>query len=171
VPEVTGATAWHINADEPDIIDYDMTFKKDAQDALYEPNAYRSSDHDPVINGLDVCDEIAPTLEVSVTPDTLWPANHKYVEVKATVVAADNFDPNPSVTLVSVTSNEPDNGDDDGDTVDDIVIVDDFTFNLRAERSGIGTGRVYTITYQVTDACGNATQQSATVSVPLSQGN
>jgi len=171
VPEVTGATAWHINADEPDIIDYDMTFKKDAQDALYEPNAYRSSDHDPVINGLDVCDEIAPTLEVSVTPDTLWPANHKYVEVKATVVAADNFDPNPSVTLVSVTSNEPDNGDDDGDTVDDIVIVDDFTFNLRAERSGIGTGRVYTITYEVTDACGNATQQSATVSVPLSQGN
>jgi hypothetical protein len=168
--EVTGVTVWHINADEPDILDYDTTFKQDAQDALYEPDAYRSSDHDPVINGLDVCDEIAPTLEVSVTPDTLWPPDHTYVEVKATVVAADNFDPNPSVTLVSVTSNEPDNGDDDGDTVDDIVIVDDFTFNLRAERSGIGTGRVYTITYQATDACGNVTEQSATVSVPLSQG-
>jgi hypothetical protein len=50
--QVTGVTAWHINADEPDILDYDMTFKKDAQDALYEPNAYRSSDHDPVIVGL-----------------------------------------------------------------------------------------------------------------------
>jgi uncharacterized protein len=42
-------TVWHINADEPDLIDYDMTFKQDAQDALYAPDAYRSSDHDPVI--------------------------------------------------------------------------------------------------------------------------
>jgi uncharacterized protein len=168
--EVTGLTIWHINADEPDLIDYDMSFKQDAQDALFEPNAFRSSDHDPVINGLAVCDEIPPTLEVSVTPDTLWPPDHRYVEVRATVNAADNFDPNPTVTLVSVTSNEPDNGEDDGNTINDIVIVDDFTFNLRAERSGVGTGRIYTITYQVTDACGNATQQAATVSVPISRG-
>jgi hypothetical protein len=40
---------WHINADEPDLIDYDTSYKKDAQDAIYEANAYRSSDHDPVI--------------------------------------------------------------------------------------------------------------------------
>ena len=46
--EVTGVTVWHINADEPDLIDYDMSFKQDAQDALYAPDAYRSSDHDPV---------------------------------------------------------------------------------------------------------------------------
>jgi predicted extracellular nuclease len=52
--QVTGATAWHINADEPDILDYDTTFKGPNQDALYEPNAYRSSDHDPVIIGLDL---------------------------------------------------------------------------------------------------------------------
>lgn len=52
--QVTGATAWHINADEPDILDYDTSFKRDAQDALYEPNAYRSSDHDPVLIGLDL---------------------------------------------------------------------------------------------------------------------
>ncbi|MHB1318923.1 MAG: ExeM/NucH family extracellular endonuclease, partial [Anaerolineae bacterium] len=50
--KVTGVTVWHINADEPDLIDYDMTFKQPAQDALYAPNAYRSSDHDPVIIGL-----------------------------------------------------------------------------------------------------------------------
>jgi predicted extracellular nuclease len=49
---MTGATAWHINADEPDIIDYDTTFKRDAQDALYAPDQYRSSDHDAVIVGL-----------------------------------------------------------------------------------------------------------------------
>ena len=125
LPDVSGVTVWHINADEPDLIDYDMSFKQDAQDLLYEPNAYRSSDHDPVIIGLNVCDEIAPTMEVSVTPDQLWPANHKYVTVQATVTAADNFDPNPAITLVSVTSNEPDNeqGNGDGNTVNDIVIL------------------------------------------------
>ncbi len=169
--EVTGVTVWHINADEPDAIDYDTSFKQDAQDDIYAPDAYRSSDHDPVIIGLDVCDEIAPTFdELSVSPDILWPANHKYVDVTATVVVSDNFDPNPTVELVSVESNEPDNGEDDGDTVDDIVIVDDFNFQLRAERSGVGTGRIYTITYRVTDACGNSTEQSVTVTVPLSQG-
>ena len=171
-PQVIGAADWHINSDEPDVLDYDTSFKPPAQDALYEPNAYRTSDHDPVIVGLNVCDEIAPVFEeVSVSPDSLWPANHKYVDVEATVVVSDNFDPNPSVTLVSVTSNEPDNGDDDGDTVNDIVIVDATHFQLRAERSGVGTGRIYTITYMVTDACGNSTTQSVTVTVPLSQGN
>ena len=171
VGQITGTTVWLINADEPDLIDYDMTFKQDAQDAIYAPDPYRSSDHDPVIVGLNVCESIAPTLEVSVTPDMLWPANHKYVEVKATVVASDNFDPDPTVTLVSVTSNEPDDADnDDGNTVDDIVIVDDYTFLLRAERSGMGTGRIYTITYMVTDDCGNQTVQSAVVTVPLNKG-
>jgi predicted extracellular nuclease len=52
--QITGVTEWHINADEPDILDYDTSFKPPAQDALYEPNAYRSSDHDPVLVGLDL---------------------------------------------------------------------------------------------------------------------
>jgi predicted extracellular nuclease len=50
--QVRGATVWHINADEPDLIDYDTTFKQDAQDALYAPDQYRSSDHEAVIVGL-----------------------------------------------------------------------------------------------------------------------
>ena len=106
---------------------------------------------------------------LSVSPDVLWPANHKYVDVTATIEVSDNFDPNPTIE-VSVTSNEPDNGDDDGNTINDIVIVDSTHFQLRAERSGVGTGRIYTITYTVTDACGNSTTQSVTVTVPLSQG-
>jgi predicted extracellular nuclease len=52
--QITGTTIWHINADEPDLIDYDMTFKADAQDALYAADQFRSSDHDPVIIGLDL---------------------------------------------------------------------------------------------------------------------
>jgi uncharacterized protein len=169
VDEVTGATEWHINADEPDLLDYDMSFKQPAQVALFEPNEFRSSDHDAVLVGLDSCDEVAPALEVSVTPDRLWPPNHKYVRVEATAVANDDFDPTPTVTLVSVSSNEPDNapGGGDGDTTNDIVIVDKDTFRLRAERDETRTGRVYTVTYRAADACGNTTTESATVTVPV----
>jgi predicted extracellular nuclease len=168
--EVTGTTVWHINADEPDLIDYDTSYKLPAQDALYAPDAYRSSDHDPVIVGLSVCDEIAPTFdEVSVTPDMLWPPNHKYIDVVATVVVSDNFDPDPTITLVSVESDEADFGLDDEDLPNDIVIVDDYTFQLRAERWDEGDGRVYTITYQVTDACGNTSMATVTVTVPHDQ--
>ena len=50
--QVKGVTVFHINADEPDILDYDTSFKKAAQDALFESLPYRVSDHDPVIVGL-----------------------------------------------------------------------------------------------------------------------
>jgi len=55
--KVSGTTIWHINADEPDLIDYDTSFKKAAQAAIYAPDAYRSSDHDPVIVGLGLTTE------------------------------------------------------------------------------------------------------------------
>lgn len=61
--QVTGLSVWHINADEPDILDYDTSFKQPAQDELYEPNPFRSSDHDPILVG------IAPT------PDTTTQIN------------------------------------------------------------------------------------------------
>jgi hypothetical protein len=91
------------------------------------------------------------------------------VNVEATVVANGSFDTSPTVTMVAVTSNEPDNGAGDVNTVNDIVIVDQDTFELRAERNGNGIGRVYTITYEVMDDCGNSAIQSATVSVPITR--
>ncbi|MPV36857.1 ExeM/NucH family extracellular endonuclease [Georgenia subflava] len=168
---VTGAAVWNINADEPDLIDYDMTFKQPAQDALYAPDPYRSSDHDPVLIGLDLAtpDTVAPTLTVELSHESLWPANHKYVTVTAEVTAADDSG-DVTVELVDVTSNEPDNGPGDGNTVDDIVIVDDTTFQLRAERAGGGDGRIYTVTYRATDAAGNETTATATVTVPVGRG-
>jgi predicted extracellular nuclease len=57
--QVRGALSYHINADEPDILDYDTTFKSDSQDALYEPLPYRTSDHDPVVIGLNIENEKA----------------------------------------------------------------------------------------------------------------
>ena len=52
--QITGATVWHINADEPDLINYDTSFKQLPQQSLYEANAFRSSDHDPVLIGLEL---------------------------------------------------------------------------------------------------------------------
>ena len=107
-----------------------------------------------------------PELAVSVSPNVLWPPNHKYVAVQATFTATDDSDPDPTVRLLTVTSNERDNGLGDGDMSDDVVIVGNDSILLRAEGAGTGTGRVYTITYAAIDASGNSTTQSATVTVP-----
>ncbi len=134
-PQVTGVTEWHINADEPIALDYNTNFKSANHiNTLYAPDAFRSSDHDPVIVGL--CQ--APTLSVSVTPNVLRPPNHKYRTVVATPDASDDV---VDVELISATSNEPDNGSDDGDTVNDIVIVDDLNVQApgRALRHRHGT--------------------------------
>ena len=60
-PQVTGATEWHINADEVNLLDYNDTVQDPSEatfDAkptatnLYNADAYRSTDHDPVLVGL-----------------------------------------------------------------------------------------------------------------------
>lgn len=76
--EVTGVTLWHINADEPDLIDYDTSFKQDAQDDIYAPDAYRSSDHDPVIVGLDLiatCNGLPATIIGTPGDDVIYGTN------------------------------------------------------------------------------------------------
>lgn len=165
---ISGVATYPINADEPSVLDYNMEFKTAEQlDSLYIPDEFRSSDHNPVLVGLTACERIPPTLRVSVWPSVLWLPIHNYVRVTASVRAFDNQDPTPSVTLLAVTSNEPDNGVGDGDTVNDIRILDNYHFMLRAECSYCGTGRIYTITYSAKDNCGNTTTQSAKVSVPI----
>jgi len=71
----------------------------------------------------------------------------------------------------AATSSEPDNapGGADRNTDDDDDDVDQDTFRLRAERNENGAGRTYTITYRAVDACGNATTESASVTVPIGQ--
>jgi hypothetical protein len=71
---------------------------------------------------------------------------------------------------VGATSNEPENGLGDGDTVPDWQIVDEHSVLLRAERSGRGAGRVYTVTIQGVDAAGNIVLGSVQVTVPRSRG-
>jgi len=116
-----------------------------------------------------VVDTTPPEIAISATPNILWSPNHKYVEVTINVTVYDKCDPSPTIKFVSITSNEPDNDVGDGNTVNDIVIINDFTFNLRAERSGTGSGRTYTLTYEATDASGNNTTATVTIEVPHNQ--
>jgi glycosidase len=115
---------------------------------------------------VNVVDSTPPTITgVGVTPSVLRPPNHKMVQVTVNYTAADNCGP-VNCTL-SVSSSEPVNGTDDGDTSPDWEIVDTHHVRLRAERSGTGSGRVYTITVTCTDSSGNSTVTTATVTVPL----
>lgn len=103
----------------------------------------------------------------------LWPANHKYVVLDAEHdllrTTEDRCDEHPSVRIVDVTSSEPDDGSGDGSTGADIVLVDEKHVCLRAERSGRGEGRTYTVTLEVSDAAGNRRTVTQHVMVPHDQ--
>jgi hypothetical protein len=121
---------------------------------------------------VSVVDTTPPVISVGMAPDSLWPPDHRMVDITAHVIATDACGA-PTVVLASVTSDEADDGLGDGDTADDIQGADlgaaDFAFQLRAERDGRSDGRVYTITYTASDASGNTAQGQSTVSVPHSR--
>ncbi len=102
---------------------------------------------------------------VTANPASIWPPNHKMVDVTIgyTVSGACG-----AVTCVidSVTSSEPENGTGGGDTGPDWQIVDAHHVKLRAERSGNGPGRVYTIHITCTDTYGHSTSSTVAVTVP-----
>jgi uncharacterized protein len=66
--QVNDVTEWHINADEPSVIDYNTEFKP--QD-FYTPTPYRSSDHDPVIVGLNLTTEPTPNGTIVIVKDAV----------------------------------------------------------------------------------------------------
>ena len=104
-------------------------------------------------------------------PHILWPPDHRLVEVKPIISVYDTYDPRPVVRLLSITSNEPDDGIGDGRTTGDILITPDGRIFLRAERSGKGEGRIYTLRFQALDSAGNSTTEEARVYVPHDKRN
>jgi Subtilase family len=117
-----------------------------------------------------VKDATAPTIQsVVAQPASLWPPNHKMIPVTLTVEASDICDVAPSCTVTSVTSNEPVNAPGSGNTAPDWRIVGDLLVELRAERSGPGSGRVYTVFVTCTDDSGNSAVQGVEVLVAHDQ--
>ena len=73
--QVTGANKWHINSDEPVAKDYNQEFNPPY---VYSPDAFRSSDHDPVLVGLRL-GNIPPTVTITS------PANNSIFTAGSTI--------------------------------------------------------------------------------------
>ena len=115
-------------------------------------------------------DTTAPNIEgAEASPSVLWPPNHTMREVSISLDVSDNCG-DETCQITGVASNEAINGQGDGNTDPDWEITGPLTVDLRAERSGLGTDRIYTITVECTDGAGNTTESEVTVTVPHDQG-
>jgi hypothetical protein len=112
-----------------------------------------------------VVDTTGPNVsDGSASPKVLWPPNHQMVPIRIDYNTSDTCSAGGTCVL-SVRSNEATNGLGDGDTSPDWSIVDEHNVMLRSERSGAGSGRVYTITIDCSDGAGNHTIETVTVTV------
>lgn len=117
-----------------------------------------------------------PTVSVSATPSSLWPPNHKYHSIALNVSVTD---PCGGTVAAQAWSDEADDGLGDGDTAGDVKAGPNVSSNaapvvsfnyltdalqLRAERSGNGDGRAYSIKITATNGAGSGSA-TAVVSV------
>jgi hypothetical protein len=130
-----------------------MSFKLPAQDALFAPDPYRSSDHDPVIVGLELTapDTTPPSIEAVALPSFILVPNNKDRSVWV-IVAADDEEGDVTVELTDVTTN--------GKPRAAVTRIDDQRFTVKAVN-----GAIYTFTYTATDEAGNTATDTATVIV------
>lgn len=101
--QITGVTVWHINADEPSVIDYNTENKPED---LYSPTPYRSSDHDPVLLGLSL--RAADYSDSPMSYGLAWHTAPRVLHLGAGVTndhPAGNNDDNPTDDGVSVLVN------------------------------------------------------------------
>lgn len=116
---------------------------------------------------ITVVDTTPPTIDgISVDNATLWPPNNKMVPVTVSLSATDSVNPNVTCQIIGITVT-----DEGGNTAGDAEFVPGtLSANLRAERSGSGIGRVYTIEVECSDGS-NSTNAIIDVVVPHDQGN
>ena len=106
-----------------------------------------------------VVDVTPPTISAATaTPSVLTPVRRQFVAVTIGVSASDACGGSVSCRITGVTSNESIDGD--------WIITGDLTLKLRAERTNKRTSRIYTITITCTDAAGNSSTKTVTVTVP-----
>lgn len=118
----------------------------------------------PCTTTVTVVDRTPPII-TSVTPNQtqLWPPNRKFVPITLTVTGTDNCSGTLTSETISVASNEKErHGPPDSE------ITGPLSVSLRAERSGTGSGRFYTITVRSTDEAGNSSTSVTKVFVPKS---
>lgn len=114
-------------------------------------------------------DKTPPTIACSASPTVLRPPDNKLVPINLSVGVTDALSGPAGFTLVSVTSSEPDSGR--GDIQGFVTGTASTTGQLRAQRLGSGTGRVYTFAYSGSDKAGNTASCTTTVTAPHDQGD
>ena len=123
---------------------------------------------------IDLTDMRPPVIVPADAIVELWPVNHRWQTITPDMTLASVEDAcsdlgTVDVVVLSVTSDEAFEMVGSGNTKPDVVIHCDGSVELRAERSGTSDGRVYTITYAVTDADGLTTTADVEVHVPHDQ--
>ena len=98
------------------------------------------------------------TIKVTATPTSIWPPNKKMVPVAVKVTATSGPAP-PNAKIMSVACNET-------IAASDVKITGLLTVNLRADRNGNGSGRIYTIKVSY----GSGSTATVQVKVPHDQG-
>lgn len=101
----------------------------------------------------------------------LWPPNHKLVSVSIEGITDPDDDDGVSVRVLGISQDEPVEGTGDGDTAPDAVVQsssDGQSVLLRAERSGMGDGRVYRVAFEASDGL-EACSGEVLVGVPKSR--
>ena len=99
---------------------------------------------------------------------SLWPPNHKMENISILGLTDPNNDP-VTVKITGITQDEPVNDHGDGNTETDGAGVGTSTAQVRAERSGLGDGRVYVIHYTGDDGKGGSCSGAVLVGVPHDQ--
>ncbi len=118
---------------------------------------------------VEVRDTLPPSITIAATPSILWPPDGRLADVAVAVQVSDRCDPVPAVVLSGVASSEPGTGRPGPWMSGAGTGTDDRAVSLRADRAGAGPGRIYTLTYNATDASGNSAAAVTTVSVPHDQ--
>lgn len=108
--------------------------------------------------------------DLAAKPNVLWPPNHKWVTVRLDAELENPCEMPVDWDIVEVTSSESVNGTGDGDTAPDWKITGDRTLKLRAERSGNGSGREYTIRVRAATDVGED-ERTVRVFVPHDRGH
>lgn len=121
------------------------------------------------VTTLHVVDNTAPVISaVSVTPNLIGD-DGSMVPITVSVSASDNCGGTPAARILSITSSEPVTSRGDW-TSPDWIIGEGLTGQVRAERASNRHGRIYTITVICTDAAGNSSTATTTVTVPGKRG-
>lgn len=152
--KVVAANDWHINADEPIVLDYNLEFKSEGhQSTLYAEGPYRASDHDPVI--VDIKSEVVLTPEEQtpvIAPVQIFTVDEN--SAVGTVIGTLDFsDPNADVSPVVkfiVSGNDSVSINEQGQLI--VASEVDYEFENRI-----------TLTVQAEDSVGNVSEAQTVV--------